>query len=158
MASRVQINLQQEVAIRRTNELIVKHCLLAARHFTIVSISLILLFVTSEPMRQHPTGSGRWRTHNGMICFFYFTTHTEHLVQTSQCLTGASKNYYTTHRPIKPMHHAQENLARLVILLLNVSLHIIGQSAVACFVTLHNLARCFVNNDNVVVFVNNLHG
>ena len=55
------------------------------------------------------------------------------------------------------MGHAEKHLPGLGILLLDVGFDGIGQGGVACFVALHDFARGFVDDDDVVVFVEYFH-
>ena len=55
------------------------------------------------------------------------------------------------------MHHTEEHVARLVVLLPDVGFHRLGEGHVAGLVALHDLAALFIDDDDVVVFVNNTH-
>ena len=55
------------------------------------------------------------------------------------------------------MHHAEENIPRLVILRLDIVFHRLGERLVAGLVALHDLAALLIDDDNMIVFVNRLH-
>ena len=55
------------------------------------------------------------------------------------------------------MHHTEEYIARLVVLLLDIFLHRIGQRLVAGLVALYDFAAALVDYDNVIVLVDYLH-
>ena len=68
-------------------------------------------------------------------------------------LAGLGKHHGTAHRTVDAMHQPSEDVARFVVFLLDVILHIVEQAHVARLVALHNLRRELVHHDEVVVFV-----
>ena len=55
------------------------------------------------------------------------------------------------------MYHAQEHLARLGILLLDIRLYGFRQGNIPCLITLYDLTALLVHDDDMVVFVEYLH-
>ena len=55
------------------------------------------------------------------------------------------------------MDHTEEHFARLGVFLLDVGFHHVGQRHVARLVALHNLTARLVDDDDMVIFVNDLH-
>ena len=149
----MQINLEQVVAVRTANETVVEHRLFAARHLLAVGISLVLLFVACEPVCEGARWLCRGGAYNGVVRLADFASHAKHFVESCQGLAGACKHYHTADGTVETVYNTQKNLAGLVVLVLDVSLHLVDQCAVARFVTLHNLAGSLVDDDDVVVFV-----
>ena len=55
------------------------------------------------------------------------------------------------------MYHAEKHVARFGIFFFDIGFHVVGQGAVARFVALHDFAGLFVDDDNVVIFVDYFH-
>ena len=55
------------------------------------------------------------------------------------------------------MHHAEKDVPRLVVLLLDILLHHLREGLVARLVALDDFASLFVDDDDVVVLVDDLH-
>ena len=55
------------------------------------------------------------------------------------------------------MHCAEKNFAGLVVFLFDIGFNVIGQRSIAGFVALDDLARGFVDDDHMIVFVKDFH-
>ena len=55
------------------------------------------------------------------------------------------------------MRHAEENVSRFGVFLLDVCLYIVSQCTVARLVALHYFAAALAYNNYMVVFVNDVH-
>ena len=55
------------------------------------------------------------------------------------------------------MHHAEKHVAGLVVLRLDIILYRFGKRHIASLVALDNLAALLIYDNNMVVFVNDLH-
>ena len=84
-------------------------------------------------------------------------TRSKHLVQAGQRLRRAGEDHQATDGTVKTMHDAEEDVARLLVLLLQVGLHRLRQRLVARLAALHYLAAALRNDDDVVVLVDDLH-
>jgi hypothetical protein len=51
-----------------------------------------------------------------------YITHTEHFVKASKGFACASKHHQSANGTVKTMHHAEENISRLLILDLDIVL------------------------------------
>ncbi len=60
-------------------------------------------------------------------------------------------------RTVEAVNDTAENIARFGIFFLDIAPHGLDERFVAGFVTLDDLARFFVDNDDVVVFVDYFH-
>lgn len=63
----------------------------------------------------------------------------------------------TTDGSVEPVHHTEEDVARFGIFFLDILFHSFAQRLVAGFVALYDFACGFVDNDQVIVFVENVH-
>ena len=81
----------------------------------------------------------------------------KHLVEAGEGFAGAGKDDEAADGTVEAMDHAEEDLAGLLVFLLDVLLHDVRERAVAGLVALHDLAALLVDDDDVVVFVDYLH-
>ena len=91
-----------------------------------------------------------------MVGLFHFRL-LEHGVQSCQCLGGSGEDDDAADGSVEPVHHAEEDVARFGIFFLDILFHSFAQRLVAGFVALHDFACGFVDNDQVIVFVENVH-
>ena len=55
------------------------------------------------------------------------------------------------------MHHAEKHFAGLLVLLFDILLYNIREGTIASLVSLYDLPALFIDDDNMVVLVNDLH-
>ena len=156
VAAGFEVYFQKEITFRTSDKLIVEDGFLRPGLFLVVSIRLVLLLVTHQPMHQFPFFCRRTIPHNGPIRLVHFF-RTEHFVEPGQSLAGTGKDHQSAHGTVQTVHHAEEHVPRLVVLLFDVFLHHLRQRLVAGLVALHNLRTAFVDDDEVVVFVDYVH-
>ena len=156
MSASHQVHFQQGIVVRMSYHLILQYRLLRVLHLMVVSITLVLLLVS-----HYPVGQGCLRfpwhvLHDGPIGLVYLTI-TKHIVESTQCLGSLGKHHKSRNRTIKAMHHAQEHIAWLLVLLLDILFHSLRERLVASLIALHDFATSLRDYDYMVVFVNYLH-
>src|SRR5574344_2384389 len=81
----------------------------------------------------------------------------KHIIKACKSLGRLSKNYKPCNWTVQTMYYAEENIPRLAVRLFNILFYCLRQRTVARFVSLDNLPAIFINNNEVIVFVNNFH-
>ena len=81
----------------------------------------------------------------------------EHTVEAREGLRRSGENDEATDRTVETMDDAEKDVARLLILLLDILAHEVCQGHVASLVALNNLAGSFVHNYNMIILVDDLH-
>ena len=156
VASGLQINLQQIVAFRASDDLVGENCFLRILYFAVISIRFVLLFITHQPMHQF-TGRGRWLVFDyGPIGLFYFFGF-EHFIQAAQSLAGTCKKHQSAYRTVQTVGDSKKYIAGFMIFLLDVLLYGFRQRRITGLVTLHNLRAGLVYQNDMIVFVNDIH-
>ena len=156
VAARQQAHLQEAVAVAVANDAVVKYRLLRPGLFCSVGIALVLLLVAHQPVGQRALGLAGRVLHNGPVGLVHLALG-KHPVQSAQRLRRAGKDHQSAHGPVEPVHHAQEHVARLLVLLLQIVLHQLRQRPVARLVALHYFAALLGDDDDMVVLVDYLH-
>ena len=146
VASGHEIYFQQTVMIRLTDEPVLQYGFLRMGHFVVVSIALVLLFISYKPVGQCTFGLWREVLCDCPIGLMHFAI-TKHLVQSCQCFRGFGKHNKSCHGSVKPMNHTEKHISRLLILLLEIAFDIFRQWHIAGFVALHNLTTMLIDND-----------
>ena len=131
-----------------------------------IGVGFVLLFVADEPVLQRVplTIVAELFTFHSYL----FTSHNrpiglvdlalgKHLVQTREGFRGACEDDQSADGTIQAMYDAEEHGPRLRVLLLDIVLHNIREGAVASLVALNDLPTLFIDDDNMVVLVNDLH-
>ena len=139
-----------------TNDLVFQDGLLGIRTLLIVGITLVLFLITYEPVGERSLGLARRVFHDGPVGLVHLSL-SKHLVEAGECLRGTGEDDETTDRTIQTMHHTQEHGSRLGVSLLDIVLYNIREGAIASLIALHDLPTLFVNDDNMVVLVDDLH-
>jgi len=148
----VKMYLKKGETIRVTDDLVVEDGLLGIGTLVVVGVALVLLLVAQEPVCQRAFRLTRFVLHQRPVGLLH-GSHTEHLVETRQCLAGSREDHYPTHRTIQAMYDAEEYGTGLGILLLDICLHRLGEWGVAGLVALHDLPCTLRDDDYVVIFV-----
>ena len=154
MPSRMQMNLKEMIALRLTNHTIIQDSFLGTRPFVVIGIALVLFLVAHEIMGERSLCLLRLVLHQRPVCLLN-TTRTEHLIQPRQRLASPGEDHHAADGTIQPVHYAQKDSTRLGILLLDISLHRLGERSVAGLVALHDLTRTLRDDDDVVILVEN---
>ena len=139
---------------------------LGIRAFVIVGIAFVLFLIAHQPVLQHVpltiiaelfTSHFSFLTpHDGPVGLVHLALG-KHLVQTGKSLRRAGKDHEAADWTIQAMHHAEEHGPWLLVLLLQIVLYNIRKGAIASLVALHDLPTLFVDYDDMVVLVNDLH-
>ena len=153
----MEIHLQQVVALGGGQQGVVEHSLLASGHLPVMGIGLVLPLVPGEPVNERAVRFSRPSAGHGMVTLAHLSL-LEHGVQPGQGLAGAGKDHHAADRPVEPVNHAQKDLAGLGVLFLDILLDRFRQRTVSGLVALYDFARFLVYNNEVVVFVEYLHG
>ncbi len=77
----------------------------------------------------------------------------KHLVEARQSLARPGEENDSADWTVDAVNNTQENIARLVILLLDISLNVVEQSMISGLVGLNNLADLLVDGDYMVILV-----
>ena len=106
-------------------------------------------------MHQFTVCFGWFVFNDGPIRFLRFAVF-EQFVESCQCFGSTRKYDNSRRRAIESMHDTQKHFAGLLVFVFDVFLDDIAEWFVARFVALHDIADAFVDDDDVVVFVENL--
>ena len=79
------------------------------------------------------------------------------LRQPRGCFGGSRQDDNTGGRSVQPVHESKEDIAWFSVLLLDPSLAFIQEGPASRLVALHELAVGFVNDQQVIVFVDEVH-
>ena len=156
--SRVQLNLQQEKAVALRDGLIRQRGIFRPFHLLVVGIRLVHVATAGDVVLQ---GALRWYrslVDHRPVNLPDLVLLLEHLVEASQHLAGACHQHNAAGRTVNPVGEAQEHIPRLVVFLLDIGFHLVGQRRVAGLVDHDNLAALLVDGNQVVIFENDLHG
>ena len=77
-------------------------------------------------------------------------------VHAGKRLAGLGKDHYAAHWAVQSVDYTAENVAGLVVALLEIDFYLVTERGVACFVALHYLSRPFVEGYEVVVLIDYL--
>ena len=94
--------------------------------------------------------------HNGPIRLVHLALG-KHLVESGKGLRRAGKDHQPRYRTVQAMDDAEEHLAGLLVLLLDVFLDGLAERLVTRLVALHNFAAVLADDDDMVVLVDNFH-
>ena len=98
-----------------------------------------------------------WRIfHQSPIDFFDFTFLKE-FVHSRQSLARLCKDHQTAHRAVDAMNDTAKHIARFGIFFFEIVAHNVDKRLVAGLIALHDFAGSFVDNYQMIVFVNYLH-
>ena len=143
----VQFHFQQEIAVCGLDEGVFEAGLLAV----FSHIGFVLGFVSDQVVREGVAVFGRAVGGEGPVGFVDFP-FPEHLVKAFQGFGGFGKQDYAAHGPVQPVGDSHEYLPGLPVPLGDEGLEGLAQGFVSRLVSLHNLSRPLVENQQVVVF------
>ena len=149
----VEGDFKEVVPFTLPDKAVVQDGPLAARHLVVVSPGLIGALVAGKPMRQGSLVAGRSLRRYGPVGLPHLFVAGKHRAQAAQRLACAGKDDNPADGTVQPVHHTQEDLAGLVVLLLQVSLYGFGQGGVARLVALGDFACRLGDDDAMVVLV-----
>ena len=151
-----QRHLNEHIVVGHGAHLVFQHSLLGSRHFAFMCVALVLAFVASEPVGQRTFWSYITALHHCPVCLVHIA-RAEHVVESRQSLRCLGKHHESAYGAVESVYNAKKHVAWLVVFLLDILLHCIGQRLVAGLVALHYLAAALVDYYNVIVFVDYLH-
>ena len=151
-----QIHFQKIIAsVALAEGAVVKNGLLGSIGALAHHVRLVLLFVAQKVVGEGGFGCGRGVLHHSPVGLAYLVMFYL-LVEARQGFARLGENHQPAHGPVQSVHHAAEHVARLVVFLFQVIFDKVGHAEVARFVALHYLRRQFIDDYQMVVFVNNL--
>lgn len=154
VATCMEVHFEQMIAFRVAYDLVVEHGLLGAGALVGVGERFVLLLVANDVVRKRRLLLA-WRILYECPIGLVHALGAEKVVQSSQCLAGASEDNNAADGTIQTMNHTKEHFARFGIAFLDVCFHQVGEWRVAGLVALNNLARLLRDDDDMVVFVEN---
>jgi len=155
MPSGMQIDFKCEMRIEFLDDFIIQFGDFALGNFFQMRFRSIVFFVAFEEMHQSIDIVWRSVFNHSPIRFLGFAV-AEHFVESGQCLTGSSENNDSRCRTVEAVHDAQKHFAGFVVFVFDVFLNHFRQRFIARFVALHNIADTLVDDNEVVVFVEDL--
>ena len=153
---RFQIHLEQRIAVAVSQHTIVEHRPFGPRPLPVIGHRLVALLVAHQVVHQFAALLLGGMLHDSPILLFHLAV-AEHLVQPGQCLARFGKDHHTAHGAVEAMSYPHEDIARLVVLLLEPSLQLLAQRHVARLVALHDFGAGLVDDNHMIVFVEYLH-
>jgi len=81
----------------------------------------------------------------------------KHLIHPFQSLTRFSKKNNTRYGTIYTMRNPDKNFARFIVFFLQPLFNGFRERCVAGFIALNNFGTCFVDSDDMIIFVKNVH-
>ncbi len=157
MTACLQIHLKQMIILHTAQQAIRQYRSLSPAALGIISIRLILLLVTHQIMHQLTFRIGRTVLYKRPIGLFDAPSLTKHGIEAFESLTRTSKDHHPTYRAVEPMYHTKEDSTRLIVFLLDISLHHFRQRHVSCLISLHNFRRRLVDYNDMIIFVKDIH-
>ena len=106
-------------------------------------------------MHQRPLWCFWGLLHNGVVHLLHLVVVKEP-IHPGERLRGFGKDHHSAYWPIETVNDAEENIPRLLVLLLEVLLHLFGQRDIASTIALSDLPCSFANNNQVVILVKHL--
>ena len=153
----VQIDFDQGVALGRGDVSAVEQGLLGPLCTSTADVRFVLPLVAPYPMFQrrlvHWYGPAQCCCREQGMVGLVHCAFLEHFAQTRQRFASLRKDHDAADGAVQSVRYAQEYIARLSIFFLQIGFDDLGQWGVARFVALHDFARGFVDDDDVIVFV-----
>ena len=158
VAARMQLDLHEVIAIARGQQAVAQACQLRPRAVgTLRYVALILLLITHEVVLQRVGLLRRAGGDDGPVALPHLAT-AEELVHTAQSLARLGKDHEASDGSVEAMDDAEEDIAGLLILLLEVALEGFAQRFIARLISLDDLARALAHHQQVVIFVDQDRG
>ena len=153
----MQFYLQEGEALRTAYHFVGKGSLQRPRAVGRADIGFVLLLVFIKILHQIVLRA-RGRSPRHRPIGFLQLTLADECVDTLQPLACLGKEQYPAHRPVQPMRHPQEDIARFLIPLLDIGLEKLAQRNITRLIPLHDLPGALVHRQEVVVFVEYVGG
>ncbi|OPZ11050.1 MAG: hypothetical protein BWZ06_01789 [Bacteroidetes bacterium ADurb.BinA261] len=156
MTAGLEINFKQKIFLRSCYQLVMKNRFFGIRLFRIVGCRFVGFFVFYQVMNQCVFILGRPIFDNSPIGFIHFAV-AKHLIQARKCFARFSKNHHPACRSIEAVGNAAKNITRFVVFFFQIFFNQFRKRFIAGFVALHNFRRCFIDDNEMIVFVENIH-
>ncbi len=98
---------------------------------------------------------GWFVSHNGPIRLLYLI-FSQHFIHAAETFRSPGEYDSPGGGSVKPMYHTQIYGTGLVVFVFYVLLYQFTEGCVACGIALNDISRSFINNDQMVVFKENL--
>ena len=157
VATGLQRDLEEAVALARAYDPVVQLCPLGARHLAVVCVRLVLPLVAHEPVDERALGL-LWLAGDDCPVRLVYAAFGEHLVEPGQRLARTRKKDCAAYGAVEPVNNTKEDVAGLGIRFLDVLLYCLAERSVAGLVALDYLPALLRDDDDVVVFVEDVHG
>ena len=82
----------------------------------------------------------------------------DHLVEPRQGLRGLGEQHRAAHRTVDAVHHAEEHVAGLGVAAFDKGLYLVFERAFARRIGLHQIAAVFIDDQQMIVFVEDIFG
>ena len=155
MTTRKQVNLNKMIVRTACQRAVLQSCQLGIATRRIVGVRTVVLAIAADVVHQLALLRNGHLLGDRPIGLTHLAT-ANHLVQAHQCLARLGKEHRATHGAVDAMHHAQKNVTRFTVALLDEGLDLILQRALTRRVGLHQITTMFIDHQQVVILVNNV--
>ena len=152
MPSGKKFHFQQGVVFRTPQYMVKKFGFLSTWPSGLAGIGFILFFVLVQTVCQFSLGNLRAVPCQGPINLRQFPL-ADKFVGSFQGLAGFGKQQSAAYRTVETVRHTQKNVAGLLIPLFDKIFETLYERTVAGSVALHDLPSLFVDNQQMIVFV-----
>ena len=119
VASGEKRHLNEHIVVGNGTHLVFQHRLLGSRHLTFVCVALVLPFIACEPVGERSFHSYVATLHYCPIGLVY-VARAEHIVESRERLRCLGKHHKSAYGAVESVHHTEEYVTRLVVLLLDI--------------------------------------
>lgn len=99
----------------------------------------------------------RTSLHKGEVDLLEVVPMAKGVIESGECLAGASKEYHPAHRSVKPVCHPEEDSTWLTVLLLYIGFAGLHKWLISGTVPLYDLTGSLGDSEQMVVLVEYLH-
>ena len=156
LAAGDEVHFEQMVAVGAGQQSVVEHSFHRSLARMQAGVGFVVLFHAGEPVGECGAVVRRPVLDDGPVGFVDLTA-AEELVHASEPLAGACQHHQPAGGPVDAVREAAEHVAGLVVFFFYPLPDDVHQGHVACAVALHELADGLVDDDDVIVFVNDVH-
>ena len=151
-----QLYGQQVVTVGTAQQRVSQSGFFAVLYQMVVCVGFVLLLVSDQPVAQLAAFLWRSVLHDGEVGLFYATI-AKQVVHPRQGLARSGKYYEAAHGTIETVGDTEKYLPWFSVAFFYIRFHQIRKRRVAGFVAVNDFSRGFGYDNDVIVFVNNVH-